>query len=276
MTRNRSRPGTWIRRLPVVFALVSLRSHRHRALVNVVVDGDEAVADRSTSWASAPTSRCGSTSQQNLDGAVAGTRRAPDQSARPLLARASRSPDVDLAGDSADDLGRTAGARGLAFSNVTEVELHTAPAPVPYRSPIRLYKAQRGGPFHDITNDISSGSVRVRGRTGVSHDFLLVVDLMPRFEAAQDKYAFLDALILTGRDGGVRAQLQADLAAAAARSTRQLCAGAPRSTPSRAASAECRWRDPEPLARGARPGERRRRPADRSRFAALRAGPPRG
>jgi hypothetical protein len=104
-------------------------------------------------------------------------------------------------------------ARGLSFRNETEVELHTHLLPFHIDSPIRLYKASAGGRFHDITDNISAGSIRVRGRTGGFSDFILVVDLLPKVEAAEDKYAFLDDMVLEVPDAGVRALLQADLAA---------------------------------------------------------------
>jgi hypothetical protein len=102
-------------------------------------------------------------------------------------------------------------ARGLAFSNVVELELHTHLLPFSPSSPLRLYKASAGGQFYDITNDIQSGSVRVRGRTGGFSDFLIVVDLNPISESAEDKFAFLDESVLAVPDAPLRALLQTDL-----------------------------------------------------------------
>jgi hypothetical protein len=102
---------------------------------------------------------------------------------------------------------------GLAFSNVVQVELHTHRLPYSASSPLRLYTAHQGGKFYDITDDIRSGSVRVRGRTGDFSDFLILVDPIPLTESADDKYAFLEASVLAVPDAAVRGQLQSDLAA---------------------------------------------------------------
>ena len=101
---------------------------------------------------------------------------------------------------------------GLAFSNVTEIELHTHLLPFQIDSPLRLYKSDNGGPFYDITTDIQPGSVRTRGRTGGFSDFLLVVDLTPPQVAAEDKYAFLEETLYAVPHYGVRFQLERDLA----------------------------------------------------------------
>lgn len=101
--------------------------------------------------------------------------------------------------------------KGLEFRNAVEVELHTHLLPFSVASPLRLYKSPQGGPFHDITGDIQSGSVRVRGHTGGFSDFLIVIDLNPIAEAAEDKYAYLDARVLDVSNATLRSQLQLDL-----------------------------------------------------------------
>lgn len=104
-------------------------------------------------------------------------------------------------------------AGGLAFSNVVEVEIHTHLLPFAVDSPLRLYKAPKGGRFYDITTDIRPGSVRERGRTGGFSDFLILVDLTPSRDAAEAKYDFLDQRLLSVSHSSTRSQLQADLAA---------------------------------------------------------------
>jgi hypothetical protein len=104
-------------------------------------------------------------------------------------------------------------ARGLAFSNVVDVELHTHLLPYSIASPLRIYKARPGGPFHDITSDVLPGSVRTRGRTGGFSEFLVLVDLIPLPESAAHKYDILDESVLAVVHPALRAQLQADLAA---------------------------------------------------------------
>jgi hypothetical protein len=211
MNLHRSLTGLRIPRFLLALALV-LCATPAWSLVNVVVDGDEAVAEIDILGIGVDfTLRFDE--PQNLDvqslGLTARLVNPLDRTFRGRLPdpRTSLSLVVPLM-ISVEPPPK----RGLAFSNATEVELHTHLLPFHIDSPIRIYKAQRGGPFHDITDGISSGSIRVRGRTGGFSDFLLVVDLRPRIEAAQDKYAFLDALVLTVADAGVRTLLQADLA----------------------------------------------------------------
>src|SRR5690606_20183273 len=43
-------------------------------------------------------------------------------------------------------------SRGLEFSNVAEVELYTNLLPFTIDSPLRIYKAEPGGVFYDITD----------------------------------------------------------------------------------------------------------------------------
>jgi hypothetical protein len=102
---------------------------------------------------------------------------------------------------------------GLAFSNAVEVELHTHLLPYTIDSPLRLYTAEPGGQFYDITNGIDQGSVRARGRTGGFSDFLIVLDLRPRIGEARAKFDFLDASVLAVTDATLRSALQADLGA---------------------------------------------------------------
>jgi hypothetical protein len=102
---------------------------------------------------------------------------------------------------------------GLSFANAVEVELHTHLLPFAINSPLRIYKAEPGGMFYDITDDIRSGSVRARGRTGGFSDFLILVDLTPRTVAADEKYEYLEQTLLGVPDDAVRKALQTDLAA---------------------------------------------------------------
>lgn len=103
-------------------------------------------------------------------------------------------------------------SRGLEFSNVAEVELYTNLLPFTIDSPLRIYKAEPGGVFYDITDGIERGSVRARGRTGGFSDFLILVDLRPRAVEADEKFEYLEQTLLGVPDATVRAALQTDLA----------------------------------------------------------------
>ncbi|HEY0230971.1 MAG TPA: DUF6689 family protein, partial [Dokdonella sp.] len=60
----------------------------------------------------------------------------------------------------------------LSFINTYEFELHTHALACTPDSPYRLFKAPLGGDFDDITSDVASGSVRMRGRGGAFSQFL--------------------------------------------------------------------------------------------------------
>lgn len=103
-------------------------------------------------------------------------------------------------------------AGGFEFRNAAQVELYTTNLSYAANPSYRLYKAPTGGTFFDATEDALAGSIRCRGRTGSFSDFLMVSDNRSLLEAAQDKYAFLDARIDDDEiDPAVRAQLQLDL-----------------------------------------------------------------
>lgn len=98
---------------------------------------------------------------------------------------------------------------GLAFRNTVRAELHTHLLGYTLDSPLRLYKAPRGGTFHDITNAVLEGSVRTSGRTGGFSDFIMVVDLLPSTEQAEDKLSYLE---LRARNPAIPASVQTLLA----------------------------------------------------------------
>ena len=64
----------------------------------------------------------------------------------------------------------------LLFHNSYHFEVHTHDLAYTDGSPYRLFKAPVGGNFHDVTNDVLAGSVRVRGRGGDFSQFLVVSD----------------------------------------------------------------------------------------------------
>lgn len=66
---------------------------------------------------------------------------------------------------------------GLSFDRTVRVEIHTHLLSYAPGSSFRLFKAERGGDFRDISDEISSGSVRARGTTGGFSQFLILADL---------------------------------------------------------------------------------------------------
>jgi hypothetical protein len=81
----------------------------------------------------------------------------------------------------------------LSQRRVTHVELHTHALPYVAGSPLRLFKAQLGGPFRDITESVQPGSVRTRGTTPGWSQFLVLVDVRPTGSVITEKFAYLQA-----------------------------------------------------------------------------------
>ena len=66
---------------------------------------------------------------------------------------------------------------GLSFRDTGRIEVHTHALAYTVGSSYRLLKAQLGGKFHDITDEVAQGSVRARGTYGGFSQFLIVADL---------------------------------------------------------------------------------------------------
>jgi hypothetical protein len=80
---------------------------------------------------------------------------------------------------------------GLLQHRVTHVELHTHALAYTAGSTFRLFKAQLGGTFRDITGEVAPGSVRTRGTTPGWSQFLVVADLRPSANVIVAKYSYL-------------------------------------------------------------------------------------
>jgi hypothetical protein len=72
--------------------------------------------------------------------------------------------------------GGDAGDGVFSFLNTYGVEIHTHDLVYTDRSPYRVFKAQIGDNFHDVTDDVQPGSVRVRGRGGAFSEFVVAND----------------------------------------------------------------------------------------------------
>ena len=80
---------------------------------------------------------------------------------------------------------------GLSFRRSGRYEFHTHLLPYSVGSHLRVFKAQLGGNFRDITEEITSGSVRARSRYGGFSQFLLLVDLRATGTAVAEKISYL-------------------------------------------------------------------------------------
>jgi hypothetical protein len=80
---------------------------------------------------------------------------------------------------------------GLIQRRVTHVEVHTHALAYTPGSTFRLFKAQLGGTFRDITGEVAPGSVRTRGTTPGWSQFLVVADLRPSANVIVAKYSYL-------------------------------------------------------------------------------------
>jgi len=106
---------------------------------------------------------------------------------------------------------------GLRFQNTVSAEIHTHMLGYTIDSPLRLYKSPHNGEFFDMTGAVAPGSVRTRGSTGGFSDFVVVLDLLPSEEHAEDKYDYLAARSANPAIAAtVRATLAQDLAASRA------------------------------------------------------------
>lgn len=80
---------------------------------------------------------------------------------------------------------------GLVQRRVTHVEVHTHALAYTQGSTYRLFKAQLGGSFRDITGEVAPGSVRTRGTTPGWSQFIVVSDLRPTGNVISAKYSYL-------------------------------------------------------------------------------------
>src|SRR5664279_3494355 len=72
----------------------------------------------------------------------------------------------------------------LSFLNTYQFDVHTHDLVYQDHSSYRLFKAPIDDAFHDVTNDVMPGSVRVRGRGGAFSQFIVVTD--PRYDNVVD------------------------------------------------------------------------------------------
>lgn len=99
----------------------------------------------------------------------------------------------------------------LSFSGVVSIELHTHNLTYTVACPLRLFAAEEGGSFYDITNTMGTGSYRVGASKGGFSEFLIVADLRAATTAIDQKFARLQTILdhnCGDVDGTVLATLQ--------------------------------------------------------------------
>ncbi len=138
-----------------------------------------------------------------------------------LLARLPEPNLVSLAGGFPVKVSIEPPASGaLSFSGIASIEIHTHNLTYGVDCPFRLFAAEAGAPFRDITAAMSMGSYRTHGTKGGFSEFLIVADLRPLAAVIDGKFQRVQAVLDTHGwriEAEVLAQLQEqlDLAAAA-------------------------------------------------------------
>lgn len=113
---------------------------------------------------------------------------------------------------------------GLTFQGVTTIEIHTHLLPFTVNTPLRLFAAEEGGPFRDITASVGMGSFRCAGRKGSFSEFLILVDLRGVNRVITRKLDNLDQL-LAAHEASIDPVVFGDLAALAAEIRSRFSAG---------------------------------------------------
>lgn len=88
-------------------------------------------------------------------------------------------------------------ADGLSFNRTVRVEVHTHALTYTAGSSYRLFKAQLGGPFRDITDEVAPGSVRSRGTTDGFSQFLVLADVRASDTVIAQKFDWVRAHVAT-------------------------------------------------------------------------------
>ncbi len=101
---------------------------------------------------------------------------------------------------------------GLTFEGVVEVEIYTQVLNYQPGTSLRLFKAPTGsGTFHDVTEEVSPGSIRTRSGGGHFSDFMIVRDLRAPADVVDEKFYRLGDLLVT-HSGQIDAVVYAGLA----------------------------------------------------------------
>jgi hypothetical protein len=99
---------------------------------------------------------------------------------------------------------------GLSFSGVYSLGVHTPNLEYVAGTPLRLFSAEDGSAFADISDAMGSGSYRVRGSKGTFSEFLIVADGRPQASVVTQKFDAVETLLSTYA-GAIPAAVRADL-----------------------------------------------------------------
>jgi hypothetical protein len=83
----------------------------------------------------------------------------------------------------------------LTFAGAVDVEMTTRELDFLASSPLRLFKAEDGGTFEDITDSIAVDSYRARGKGGSFSDFMILIDRRNPDQVITGKFDALAALL---------------------------------------------------------------------------------
>lgn len=109
--------------------------------------------------------------------------------------------------------GGSSGSGVFSFINTYQIDVHTHDLLYTGNSTYRLYKAPVDGDFHDVTNDVMPGSVRVRGRGGAFSQFVVASDTRLALTVFAQKLLELHGrILLAAISDGLRLDLLALLA----------------------------------------------------------------
>ena len=106
---------------------------------------------------------------------------------------------------------------GLSFAGLASVGLYTHNLAYTAGTPLRLFSAPLGGGFRDVTDEVSSGSYRVRGGKGDFCEFLIVADVRHVDTVIAEKLGRTEALLdehWSAIDSTLASQLDGHLASA--------------------------------------------------------------
>lgn len=99
---------------------------------------------------------------------------------------------------------------GFSFSGVASVELYTHNLNYDPAVPLRLFSAETGGDFRDITELATGGSHRTRGSKGDWSEFLIALDGRSTASVIQTKFDYVNGLLSTYQ-GDLSSSLHATL-----------------------------------------------------------------
>ena len=105
----------------------------------------------------------------------------------------------------------------LAFSGIVSIDLHTHNLNYVTGTPLRLFAAEIGKNFQDLTGSMGMGSMRTGGSKGGFSEFLIASDLRPIATVIDDKFKRLQGILDANAGaipGALAATLQTQLRAA--------------------------------------------------------------